>query len=140
MMSSRRPAFHIARVGDTPAQPLGTAGTQKVLLGEPCNDHSPLLMGITQVEPGRATELIRHDTAEIGYVIAGAGWMIADDDDQPVQTGDAVLIAARRWHAIKAAASGLEMLYIFPSPGHPYTVAYLGRREQVLKDGGYPPT
>ncbi len=132
-MTSKHPPFHIARVGDGHAQSLGTAGIQTVLLGEPRSDHSPLLMGITQVEPGQTTQLIRHDTAEIGYILTGSGWMVTDDftgaDDQPVQDGDAVLIVARLWHAIKAAASGLEMLYIFPAPGVPSTVAYPGGPE-----------
>lgn len=123
-MTSNPTPLHIVRAGDVVAQPLGTAGMQWVLLGGHHGDGSPLVMGVTQVKPGQTTQLIRHDTAEIGYILAGTGWMVTDTDAQPVHPGDAVLIAAGRWHAIRAGDRALQMLYVFPDSHVPATVAY----------------
>ncbi|MGI8720815.1 MAG: cupin domain-containing protein [Geodermatophilaceae bacterium] len=84
-------------------------------------DGSPLMMGITTLRPGRTTPLIEHDTAELAYVLSGSGWMVTDTSEHPFEVGDAVLIDARCWHAIRAGADPVRMLYVFPTPTAPPT-------------------
>ena len=118
-----RPSIRSTRAADVPETALGTAGVQRVLLGGPRPDGSPLLVGLTRVRAGATSPLIEHDTAEVGYVLAGAGWMVTDTSEHPFAAGDAILIDARCWHAIRAGDSPVEMLYVFPTPTAPPTRA-----------------
>ena len=104
-----------------PHAALGEGALQQVLLGEPCGDTSPMLLGITTLMAGRTSALIEHDTAEVAYVIAGSGWMVGEVMDQAFAAGDAILIDARCWHAIRAGVEGAQMLYVFPTAGVPPT-------------------
>ena len=117
----RAPTMRIVTAADVPPIPLGGAGSQQVLLGEPCGDRSPLLMGITTLLPGGTSALIEHDTAEIAYVLSGSGWMVSDRSEHAFTAGDAIFIEARCWHAIRAGGDGVQMLYVFPTPGVPAT-------------------
>jgi mannose-6-phosphate isomerase-like protein (cupin superfamily) len=115
------PTIRIRPASDAPATPLGEAGNQRVLLGGPRNDASPLLMGITLVRPGHTSLLIEHDSAEICYVLSGTGSMITDTSEHPFGPGDAIVIEQGCWHAIFAAQDVVEMLYVFPSVLAPVT-------------------
>lgn len=104
-----------------PQLSLGDVGTQLVLLGRPRADSSPMLMGITMVRPGQTSPLIEHDTAEICYVLVGSGWIVTNRSEHPFAPGDAILIEARGWHAIRAGEDQVRMLYVFPTPDTPPT-------------------
>ncbi|MFG2043037.1 cupin domain-containing protein [Dactylosporangium sp. NPDC048998] len=112
------------RAADTAPVPLGEVGVQRILLGAPRSDGSPLLMGVTQVRAGQTSPLIQHDTAEVAYVLAGSGWMVTDSSEHPFAPGDAILIEAGCWHAIRAGEAPVEMLYAFPAPEAPATRTY----------------
>lgn len=100
---------------------LGESGRQHVLLGGGQNDGSPILVGVTVVVTGQTTELIEHDTTEAAFVLAGKGWLVTDEDELPFGPGDAVLIGAHRWHAIRASTDEVRMLYVFPTSDVPPT-------------------
>lgn len=104
-----------------PTQPLGDHGTQQVLLGAPRGDASPLLLGVTRVNPGHTTALIVHDTDEVAYVVAGHGQMATDADRTPFSPGDAIHIPTGCWHAIAAIDEPVVMVYLFPGPELPTT-------------------
>lgn len=116
-----RPNMRVVTSARVPSAPLGDAGSQRVLLGEPCGDDSPMLMGITSLLPDQTSPLIEHDTAEIAYVIAGSGWMFGEGTEYAFTVGDAILIKPRCWHAIRAGNEGVEMLYVFPTAVVPPT-------------------
>lgn len=123
-MSDEPGALHVVSAAEMPETHLGSAGSQRVLLGGPHDDGSPLLMGLTHIQPARTSRLIRHDSAEIGFIHTGTGWMVTDSDERPVGPGDAVLIPAGCWHAIRAGAAALQMIYVFPGPQAPDTDAH----------------
>lgn len=118
------PTMRVVTASRVPGVPLGEAGSQQVLMGEPCSDGSPILMGITSILPGRTSALIEHDTAEIAYAISGSGWMIGEGSEHAFAVGDAILIEPRCWHAIRAGDDGVRMLYVFPTAGVPPTRAH----------------
>lgn len=116
-----RPGVRTVHADDIPPTSIGEPGAQQLLLGEARGDGSPMLMGITTVRPGQTTSLIEHDTAEVGYVLSGAGWLVTDTDERRLVSGDAVLIEPRCWHALRAGGQPLQMLYVFPTPAVPPT-------------------
>jgi len=116
-----RRAIRTVAAADVPVLPLGEVGTQQVLLGEVRGDGSPLLLGITSLRANQTSPLIRHETAEVAYVLAGRGSMVTDNSEHPFEPGDAILIDAECWHAIRAASDGVTMLYVFPGPRVPPT-------------------
>jgi quercetin dioxygenase-like cupin family protein len=113
--------MRIVHASEIPALPLGQVGSQRVLLGAPRADGSPLLMGISHVHPERTSPLIEHDSAEIAYVLSGTGWMVTDESEHPFAPGDAILIEQGCWHAIRADQEPVEMLYVFPGSTVPAT-------------------
>lgn len=119
--SEGSPTIRCVSGAQTAATPLGRAGVQRVLLGASRCDGSPLLMGVSEVRPSLTTPLIQHDSAEIAYVLDGAGSMITDDAEHPFVRGDAILIEAGCWRAIRAAQQPVEMLFVFPSRTVPPT-------------------
>ena len=116
-----RPKVRVVTSARAPSAPLGDAGSQRVLLGEPCGDVSPMLMGITSLLPDQTSPLLEPDTAEMAYVIAGSGWMIGDGTQYAFTVGDAILIEPRCWHAIRSGNEGVGMLYVFPTAAVPPT-------------------
>lgn len=108
-----QPTIHTMSSANAPVTPLGDAGDQRVLLGGSAPTASPLLMGLTKVNRERTSPLIQHDSAEIAYVLSGAGWMVTDTTQHPFAPGDAMLIDVRCWHAIRAGEEPVEMLYVF---------------------------
>lgn len=115
------PPLTVVDGAGVPARPLGDLGTQQVLLGAPLGDASPLLLGVTRVNPGHTTALIVHDTDEVAYVVAGHGQMATDHDRTPFRPGDAIHIPTGCWHAIAAADEPVVMVYLFPGPELPTT-------------------
>lgn len=73
------------------------------------------------MQPGQTSPMIEHDCAEVAYVISGDGWVITDRTAHPFVAGDAILIEARCWHAIRAGQAPVQMLYVFPTPSPPPT-------------------
>lgn len=122
------PTIRTVTSGSVPVLPLRDAGSQSILLGGPAQDGSPLLMGITVVQPGRTSPLIEHDTAELAYVLSGTGWMVTDTAEHPFAPGDAVLIDAGCWHAVRAGEAPVEMLYVFPTATAPPTRTHPGEQ------------
>lgn len=121
MTQGSRASIRIVPSAAVEPVPLGDVGSQRVLLGEPLGDQSPLLMGVSSVAAGRQSPLIEHDTAEIAYVLKGSGWMVTDTSQHGFVAGDAIVIDARCWHAIRAADDGVEMVYVFPARAVPPT-------------------
>lgn len=121
MTHGSRPGIRIVPSAAIEPVPLAAVGSQRVLLGEPRGDQSPLLMGVSSVVAGRQSPLIGHDTAEIAYVLAGSGSMVTDTSEHAFVAGDAILIDARCWHAIRAGEDGVEMVYVFPATAVPPT-------------------
>lgn len=119
--TAQPPTIQVVTSAEVQPVSLGDVGRQQVLLGEPRGDGSPLLMGVTSVRPGQTSTLIEHESAEIAYVLAGVGWIVTDCSAHPFITGDAILIEANCWHAIRAGEQEVRMLYIFPSRSKPLT-------------------
>ena len=120
------PTIRILHACDIRSAKLGEAGSQRVLLGGPGDDASPLLMGITVVRPDHTSALIEHDSAEICYVLSGVGSMITDRSEHAFQPGDAIVIEQGCWHGIRAERDPVEMLYVFPTPLAPVTREHRG--------------
>jgi quercetin dioxygenase-like cupin family protein len=68
--------------------------------------------------------LIKHETAEVAYVLSGDGWLVTDRAEFPFTPGDGILIETRCWHAIRAGDEPVEMLFVFPTPTVPATQSY----------------
>lgn len=115
------PAVRVVHETSIPETPLNGAGSQRVLLGTPRGDDSPILVGVTRVNGGCTTELIEHDVAEFAYVVSGAGVLLTDRSEHPFGPGSALLIDARCWHAICADEREVVMLFGFPCPYLPAT-------------------
>lgn len=118
------PTIRILHASKTPTIQLAEVGSQRVLLGGPGDDGSPMLMGITLVRPGQTSALIKHDSAEICYVLSGAGSMITDRSGHDFQAGDAIVIDQGCWHGIRAGNDPVEMLYVFPTALGPITLEH----------------
>lgn len=118
------PTIHVVRSADAPPEPLGGVGEQRVLFGTVRSDGSPVLLGLSTVRPGQTSPLIQHDVAEVTYALAGSGWMVTDASEHPFARGDAMLIDAGCWHAIRADDAIVQMLYVFANPDAPVTRRY----------------
>lgn len=119
--NSGRPTIRTVPTDRAKPVSLGDVGSQQLLLGESGATASPMLMGVTLIRPGRTSPLIEHDTAEVAYVLSGSGRMVTDTSEHPFVAGDAILIEARCWHAIRAGDGPVRMLYVFPTPTVPPT-------------------
>jgi mannose-6-phosphate isomerase-like protein (cupin superfamily) len=117
----RAPQVLVVAEESIPIVVLGGRGTQAVLLGAERGDGSPLLLGITKVFPGCTTDLIRHETAEIAYVLEGFGAIVMDEGSASFSPGSAILIEAGCWHAIRADEEQVSMIFSFPSAEAPRT-------------------
>lgn len=116
------PDVLIVSPSSVPEVPLGSVGTQRVLLGAPLGDTSPVLLGLSTVEAGQTSPSIEHDTAEVAYVTAGSGAMVTEDGERPFVAGDAILIEPHAWHAICADVdAAVQMVFVFPTPALPPT-------------------
>ncbi|MFE4952410.1 cupin domain-containing protein [Leifsonia sp. NPDC056665] len=101
---------------------LGTIGWQQIILGGSQPDRSPLLLGITHIVAGERSELIKHATSEVCFVLSGNGHMVGDKAVYRFTAGDALLIEPESWHAIQADPAGdVEMLFCFPQRHIPLT-------------------
>jgi len=116
-----RPTVHTCNLDEVPVVEVGEGVVQRVLAGGARGDGSPLLLGVTTVAARRTSRLIEHDTAEVAHVLSGSGWMVTDSAEHAFRAGDAILIDAGCWHAIRAGEAPVEMLYVFPSPDAPPT-------------------
>lgn len=111
---------------EVPTIQLDGGGSQRVLLGAPLADGSPIMLGITRVPPGGITSLIEHETAEVAFVVTGTGAIVTDDGQHDFGPGAALLIEAHCWHAIRAGDEGVTMVYGFPSSSAPPTRRWQG--------------
>lgn len=111
-----QPTIWTVSKADTPAAPLGDVGDQHVLLGGREVGGSPLRLGVSLVRAGLTSPLILHDTAEVAYVLDGSGWMVTDTTQHSFTAGDAILIEAGCWHAVRAGETAVQMVYVFPTP------------------------
>lgn len=115
------PTIHVVRGADALPAALGDVGEQRVLFGTVRSDGSPVLLGLSTVRPWQTSPLIQHDVAEVTYALAGSGWMATDASEHRFAPGDAMLIEAGCWHAIRADDATVQMLYVFASPDPPLT-------------------
>lgn len=115
------PTIRVVPAAGVPAVVVTDGVVQRVLVGQPRADGSPLLLGITTVTAGATSALIEHDTAELAYVLAGTGEMVTHGGTHPFGPGDSLLIEPRCWHAIHAFDETVEMLFVFPTPSAPPT-------------------
>lgn len=120
-LNTSKPSVRVVSENDVPAIPLGEGGYQRILLGAPRGDESPVLLGITHVAAGYMTALIRHETAEVAYVLVGAGSIVTDDKEYAFGPNAALLIEAHCWHAIRADGEEVTMIFGFPGPSVPPT-------------------
>jgi mannose-6-phosphate isomerase-like protein (cupin superfamily) len=87
------------------AEPFTTAdgSTIRVLLDAEIAAARNQSLAEATLDPGQATERHYHrETEEIYVILAGSGEMEVDGERERVGAGDAVLIAPRAWHQIRA--------------------------------------
>lgn len=121
-----RPTVRVVQESEVPTVQLEGGGSQRVLLGDPHADGSPMMLGITRVPPGTTTSLIEHETAEVAFVVSGAGAIVTDEGQHDFGVGAALLIEAHCWHAIRAGDEEVTMVYGFPGPAVPATRSWQG--------------
>ena len=79
-------------------------------------------IGYSVFKPGSATASVSHQTDEVAYVVSGSGRLDTDDGEVRFETGDALHIPPRTWHAVvNDSDADILMVFGFPHPDYPPT-------------------
>jgi quercetin dioxygenase-like cupin family protein len=79
-------------------------------------------IGYSVFKPGSATACVSHETDEVAYVVSGSGRLDTDDGEVRFETGDALHIPPRTWHAVvNDSDADVLMVFGFPHPDYPPT-------------------
>jgi quercetin dioxygenase-like cupin family protein len=79
-------------------------------------------IGYSVFKPGSATASVSHETDEVAYVVSGSGRLDTDDGEVRFETGDALHIPPRTWHAVvNDSDADVLMVFGFPHPDYPPT-------------------
>lgn len=84
-----------------PVQMDGVDGTRMaVMVGK--DDGAPhFAMRHVEIRPGGHSPLHSHDYEHEVYVVSGTGTVLLEGQDQPIKTGDAILVPAGETHQFK---------------------------------------
>ena len=79
-------------------------------------------IGFSVFKPGSATTSVSHETEEVAYVVSGSGRLDTDGGEVRFETGDAIHIPPRTWHAVvNDSDAEVVMVFGFPHPDYPPT-------------------
>jgi quercetin dioxygenase-like cupin family protein len=79
-------------------------------------------LGLSSFASGTHTDMLRHGTEELAFVLTGTGELRLDSESVSYQAGSAIFIPAGVWHSV--ANTGVEpvtMVFAFPHPDYPPT-------------------
>lgn len=102
--------------------PLPNGSWSKMLLTGDTVSGIVSSLGYSVFTPGTELSMVSHDVEEVAFVVAGAGELRTEHETVPFQTGDALHIAPRLWHAVvNTGDSDVIMVFGFPYPAYPPT-------------------
>jgi quercetin dioxygenase-like cupin family protein len=79
-------------------------------------------LGYSVFKPGCVTAMVRHETEEVAFVLAGRGELRLDDESVSFSAGHGVFVPAGTWHAVaNTGDDDVVMVFGFPSPEYPPT-------------------
>jgi quercetin dioxygenase-like cupin family protein len=79
-------------------------------------------LGYSVFKRGCVTAMVRHETEEVAFVLAGRGELRLDDENVPFSAGQGVFVPAGTWHAVaNTGDDDVVMVFGFPSPEYPPT-------------------
>jgi mannose-6-phosphate isomerase-like protein (cupin superfamily) len=79
-------------------------------------------LGYSVFRPGCVTTMVRHETEEVAFVLAGRGELRLDHESVPFSAGHGVFVPAGTWHAVaNTGDDDVVMVFGFPSPEYPPT-------------------
>jgi quercetin dioxygenase-like cupin family protein len=79
-------------------------------------------LGYSVFKPGCATAMVRHETEEVAFVLAGHGELALDEESVPFAAGQGLFVPAGTWHAVvNTGDEDVVMVFGFPSPAYPPT-------------------
>jgi quercetin dioxygenase-like cupin family protein len=112
---------HVVPLADVPPVELPGGSWSRVLLtGE--RVASTAALGFSSFAPHTATAMLSHETEELAYVVSGEGELRTDDGAVTCESGSALFIPARAWHAVvNTGDEPLLMVFAFPHPDYPPT-------------------
>ena len=116
-------AVRIVPLSGVEAIGLPNNSWSKMLLSAEMTPGIASSLGYSVFTPGTTTAMVSHEVEEVAYVVAGGGELQLDGQDAVAfQTGDAIHIPPRLWHAVSNTGDAdLVMVFGFPHPGYPPT-------------------
>jgi quercetin dioxygenase-like cupin family protein len=94
----------------------------RMLVTESRVDGNRASLGYSLFTPGTVTASVKHEVEEVAYVVEGSGELRLDEGAVPFQTGDALHVPAKVWHAVaNTGEEDVVMVFGFPHPDYPPT-------------------
>lgn len=107
--------------------PLPNGSWSRMVLTDKTLGGNASSLGYSVFTPGTVTAMVRHETEEVAYVLAGSGELRLDERAVPFAAGQGLFVPAGIWHAVANTGSAdVVMVFGFPHPDYPPTE----RREQ----------
>lgn len=79
-------------------------------------------LGYSVFTPGMTTADLSHEVEELAFVVSGRGAIRLEEEELPVEAGQALYIPAGLWHTVvNDGDEDLVMVFSFPSATYPPT-------------------
>jgi len=117
-----KPSAQAVLLEDVEAIPLPRGSWSRMVLSEANIDGIHSSLGYSIFRPGTVTDPVSHEVEELAFVVAGQGELRLEGGTLTFQTGHALHIPARIWHAVaNTGEEDMVMVFTFPHPAYPPT-------------------
>ncbi len=102
--------------------PLPNGSWSRMLVTGETAEGAVSSLGYSVFTPGTTLAMVKHETEEVAYVVAGVGELRTPNGSVPFAAGEAIHIPAGLWHAVaNTGDDDVVMVFGFPHPAYPPT-------------------
>jgi quercetin dioxygenase-like cupin family protein len=115
-------SIRVVPLAAVPEIPLPNGSWSRMVVTDETADGAVSSLGYSVFTPGTTLGMVKHETEEVAYVVAGAGELRTPDGAVPFAAGEAIHIPAGLWHAVaNTGDDDVVMVFGFPHPAYPPT-------------------
>jgi quercetin dioxygenase-like cupin family protein len=104
------------------AIPLANGSWSRMLVTDETAAGAVSSLGYSVFTPGTTLGMVKHETEEVAYVVAGTGELRTPEGAVPFAAGQAIHIPPGLWHAVaNTGDDDVVMVFGFPHPAYPPT-------------------
>jgi putative monooxygenase len=104
------------------AIPLPNGSWSRMLVTDETAAGAVSSLGYSVFTPGTTLGMVKHETEEVAYVVAGTGELRTPEGAVPFAAGQAIHIPPGLWHAVaNTGDDDVVMVFGFPHPAYPPT-------------------